>query len=76
MDDELLLIEASWPGTTIVGEPGIVSGSLSVSSAAGGEFLLNLSVGPAGGRPEEFEYVEFPLSQEQARALASALGAP
>lgn len=73
MDDDLLIIETSWPGTTIDGEPGIVSGTLEVSRAAGGEFLLNLAVGPSGGAPEDFEYVEFPLSADQAQALRAAL---
>ena len=73
VDDDLLVIETSWPGTTIDGDPGIVSGMLSVSRAAGGEFLLNLSVGPSGGAPEAFTYLEFPLSLEDARALRDAL---
>jgi hypothetical protein len=50
VNDDLLVIETSWPGTTIDGDPGIVSGMLSVSRAAGGEFLFNLPVGPAGER--------------------------
>ena len=73
VDDDLLVIETSWPGTTIDGDPGIVSGMLSVSRAAGGEFLLNLSVGPSGGGPETFTYLEFPLSPDDARALRDAL---
>jgi hypothetical protein len=51
MDDEVLTIHESWPGTTIDGEPGLVSGVLTVTRAAGGEFLLNLTVGPHGGTP-------------------------
>jgi hypothetical protein len=73
VDDDLLVIENSWPGTTIDGDPGIVSGMLSVSRAAGGEFLLNLSVGPAGGAPEDFTYLEFSLSPDDAAALRDAL---
>lgn len=73
MDDEVLTIDATWPGTTIDGEPGFVSGSLTVSRAAGGEFLLNLAVGPYGARPEECDYVEFPLSANHAKALRDAL---
>ncbi len=73
MDDDVLTIETSWPVTTIGGEPGIVSGTLSVSRAAGGEFLLNLSVGPPGGAPENFTYLEFPLSADHARALRNVL---
>jgi len=73
VDDDLLVIETSWPGTTIDGDPRIVSGMLSVSRAAGGEFLLNLSVGPPGGAPEDFTYLEFPLSPDDARALRDAL---
>jgi hypothetical protein len=49
MDDDRLIIETSWPGTTIDGEPGIVSGQLGVNRAVGGEFHLNLAVGPSGG---------------------------
>jgi hypothetical protein len=63
VDDDLLVIETSWPGTTIDGDPGIVSGMLSVSRAAGGEFLLNLSS----------TYLEFPLSPDDARAVRDAL---
>jgi hypothetical protein len=73
VDDELLIIESAWPGTTIDGEPGIVSGALSVSRAAGGEFLLNLTVGPPGGAPADYSYLEFPLSSDQAQALRNAL---
>jgi hypothetical protein len=73
MDDDLLIIETSWPGTTIDGEPGIVSGRLGVSRAAGGEFHLNLAVGPSGGAPESFDYVEFLLSAEHAQALRDVL---
>jgi hypothetical protein len=46
---------------------------LSASRAAGGEFLLNLSVGPSGGAPEAFTYLKFPLSPDDARALRDAL---
>ncbi|MGH4001466.1 MAG: hypothetical protein ACRDTJ_28850, partial [Pseudonocardiaceae bacterium] len=31
VDDDVLVIETSWPATTIDGDPGIVSGMLSVS---------------------------------------------
>ena len=71
--DDLLVIETSWPGTTIDGDPRIVSGMLLVSRAAGGEFLLNLSVGPPYGVPEDFTYLEFPLSPDDARALRGSL---
>jgi hypothetical protein len=30
VDDDVLVIETSWPATTIDGDPGIVSGMLSV----------------------------------------------
>lgn len=73
MDDELLTIRESWPSTTIDGEPGLVSGLLTVSRAAGGEFMLNLSVGPLGGTREDCDYVEFPLSAGHAAALRDAL---
>ena len=73
MDDEVLTIHESWPGTTIDGEPGLVSGVLTVSRAAGGEFLLNVAVGPHGGTPEECDFVEFPLSADHAAALRDAL---
>ncbi len=73
VDDALLVIETSWPGTTIDGDPQIVSGMLSVSRAAGGEFLLNLPVGPPDGAPEDFTYLEFPLPPDDARALRGAL---
>lgn len=73
MDDEVLTIHESWPGATIDGDPGIVTGMLTVSRAAGGEFMLNLAVGPHGGTPEEYDYVEFPLSVDHAAALRNAL---
>ncbi len=41
VDDDVLVIETSWPATTIDGDPDIVSGMLSVSRTVGGEFLLN-----------------------------------
>jgi hypothetical protein len=41
---------------------------LSVSRTVGGEFLLNLSVGLPGGAPENFTYLEFPLSSGHALA--------
>jgi len=71
--DEVLVIETSWPGTTIDGDPGIVHGSLSISRVAEGGFLLNLTIGPSGGAPEDFDYVEFPLSADHADALSDAL---
>lgn len=76
VDDDLLKIETSWPGTTIGGEPGVVCGMLTVSRAAGGEFLLNLAVGPSGGGPETCDYVECPLSAEHAQSLREALKQP
>lgn len=73
VSDELLVIQTSWPGTTIDGEPGIVSGILTVSSVPEGEFLLNLSIGPSGGGAADCYYVEFPLSRDHARALRDVL---
>jgi hypothetical protein len=62
------VIGTCWPATSIDGDPGIVSGMLSVSRTVGGEFLFNLSVGLPGGAPENFTYLEFPLSSGQALA--------
>lgn len=59
-------IETSWPATTIDGDHGIVSGMLSVSRTV--EFLLNLSVGPPGGAPENYTYLEFLLPSGHALA--------
>ncbi|GLZ28160.1 hypothetical protein Lesp02_03500 [Lentzea sp. NBRC 105346] len=73
MDDDLLVLEESWPASTIDGEPGIVRGILGVSSAPDGSFLLNLAVGPAGARPEQCDHVEFFLTAENARALRDVL---
>jgi len=39
VDDDVLVIETSWPATTIDGDPGIVPGMLSVSRTVGGEFV-------------------------------------
>lgn len=55
MSDELLVIEASWPGTTIDGEPGIVAGILMLSRTANGELALNVSTGLSGTAPEQCE---------------------
>jgi hypothetical protein len=68
-----LVLRSSWPGTTIGGKPGIVSGILELSRADDGSAFLNLAVGPAGASAEDCDYVEFVLSAEQAAALASAL---
>jgi hypothetical protein len=76
MDDEVLSINDTWPGTTIDGEPGIVSGTLTVSRSAGGGLVLDLVVGPAHGAAKDCDYVEFPLSPENARALRAALDEP
>ena len=73
MDEELLIIRAAWPATTIDGDPGIVSGLLTVSRAIDGGVHLNLAVGPLGGGPEECEYVEFLLSADNATALGEVL---
>jgi hypothetical protein len=73
MSEDVLTINASWPGTTFSGEPGLVSGSLTLSRTAGGEFLLNLVVGPDEGGPADCEYLEFPLSAGHADALRAAL---
>jgi hypothetical protein len=72
MDDDLLAISETWPGTTIDGEPRIVSGNLGVSRSAD-TYLLSLAVGPAGEGPEHATYVEFVLTAENARALAAVL---
>ncbi|WP_261558208.1 hypothetical protein [Frankia tisae] len=71
--EELLVVRSDWPGTTISGEPGIVSGVLSLFGDVDAGASLNLAVGPAGARPEDCDYVEFVLSAEQADALAQAL---
>lgn len=75
MEDEVLVIDESWPGTTIDGEPGLVAGLLSVTRTVSGGFLLNLVVGPAGAHPEECDHVEFLLSADHAKALRDALAA-
>jgi hypothetical protein len=46
---------------------------LSLSRAADDEFLLNLSVGPPGAAPEDFTYLEYPLSSNHAQAVHAAL---
>lgn len=71
--DEILTIRESWPGTTVSGEPGIVSGILSLSRDQARGMLLNLTVGPAGAGPEECDHVEFPLSAASADAIRDAL---
>jgi len=71
--DDLLVLESSWPGTTIHGEPGIVSGHLGVSADPDGSVLLSLAVGPAGAGAAECDYVEFVLSPDQADALVRVL---
>jgi hypothetical protein len=71
--DELLVVRSDWPAATIAGEPGIVSGSLSLSADVDGSASLHLVVGPAGAPNEECDHVEFVLSPEQADALAHAL---
>lgn len=71
--EERLTLHSSLPSTTINGEPGIVSGILTVNGSPDGNRSLNLSVGEAGAAPENCEFVEFILSPEQAHALAQAL---
>ncbi len=73
MSRPLLEIHSSWPGTTIDGELGIVSGVLQASGEPDGSVCINLIVGATGAAPEECDYVEFVLSPEQADALAHAL---
>jgi hypothetical protein len=73
MSDAVLEIHSSWPGTTIDGEPGIVSGILALSLGPGGSAYLSVTVGAAGAPPEDCDYVEFVLSADQADALARAL---
>jgi hypothetical protein len=50
-DHDLIVLESSWPGAMIQGEPGIVSGSMSVSGDPDGSVLLSLAVGEAGAGP-------------------------
>jgi hypothetical protein len=71
--DEVLVIRSDWPATTIGGEPGIVSGSLSLCADVDGSASLYLVIGAAGAPNEECEHVEFILSPEHADALAHAL---
>jgi hypothetical protein len=73
VDDEVLVINESWPGANIDGEPGLVSGLLTVTRTAGNGFLLNLVVGPLGVGPTECDHVEFVLSADHAKALREAL---
>jgi hypothetical protein len=68
-----LVLWSSWPGTTIGGEPGIVSGILELARRDDGSACLNLAVGPVGPPAENCDYVEFVLSAEQAAALGRAL---
>ena len=68
-------IRSSWPGTTIRGDPGIVSGVLGLSFESDGSAVLNLAVGLAGAPSEECDYVEFALSPDQVGALARTLAA-
>ncbi len=69
----LLEVANSWPGSSIDGDPGIVSGNLAVVGDSDGSVLFSLGVGAAGGSPEESDYVEFVLSPAQADALMEAL---
>ena len=71
--EELLVIRNAWPATSLDGDPAVVSGLLSLNRAADGEFVLDVSVGPHQGAPEEQTYVQFVLSVEHARALREAL---
>jgi hypothetical protein len=71
--EELLTLHSSWPGTTIAGEPGIVSGTLTMRGDPDGSRSLHLVVGEADAPPEECDFVEFVLSAEQTHALAQAL---
>lgn len=71
--DALLVVRSDWPATTIADEPGIVSGSLSLSADVDGSASLHLVVGAAGAPNEECDHIEFVLSPEQADALAHAL---
>jgi hypothetical protein len=72
-DDDLLVLETAWPGTTLDGQVGIVSGTFSVSRSVNGQFVMNLAVGQSGGKPEDCEYIEFVLSREHANQLAAVL---
>lgn len=58
----LLEVANDWPGSSIDGEPGIVSGHLEVTGEPDGSVLFSLGVGPVGGPPEEADYVEFVFS--------------
>ena len=51
--EELLVVHSDWPGSTIAGEPGIVSGILTLSATVDGGAGLNLAVGGSGAAPEE-----------------------
>lgn len=50
-----------------------MAGILMLSRTANGGLALNVSSGLSGAAPEQCEYVEFPLTLEQARALRDAL---
>ncbi|WP_157410726.1 hypothetical protein [Actinoplanes rectilineatus] len=69
----LLEIANDWPGSSIDGEPGIVSGNLEVTGDPDGSVLFSLGVGSAGCAPDEADYVEFVFSPAQADALMEAL---
>lgn len=69
----LLEVANAWPGSTIEGEPGIVSGNLEVIGAPDGSVLFSFAVGSAGAPANEASYVEYVLSPAQADALVQAL---
>jgi hypothetical protein len=69
VDDDLSVLETAWPGTTIDGHVGIVSGTLSMSRSVNGQLLMNLAIGLFSGEPEDFHQVEFVMSREHAKQL-------
>jgi hypothetical protein len=69
----LLEVANAWPGSTIDGEPGIVSGNLEVIGDPDGSVLFSLAVGSDGAPADEASYVEFVFSPAQADALVQVL---
>lgn len=74
MDDnpELLMLSLAWPVTAIDGTPTVTHGSVTVMTAAGGEYLLEVTSGDE--RHPDGEYVQVPLSRAQADLVRRALG--
>jgi hypothetical protein len=75
VNDELK-ISASWPASTISGDPSIQELSMEVTRKMDGSALFTGMIGHLGDHPENCEHFQFVLGPDQVAELTTHLSPP